>query len=398
MNCANWPIFVWLGSVFGYLVQLFYSVFKNYGLAIILFTIATRIIMFPLSIKQQRSMADQQRIQPKLEELKKKYGNDKVAYSNAMQEVYEKEGVSPSNGCLPMLLQFPLFFGMYLAIRRPLYCVLHISNDAINSLAALFNIDTAKDYYAEINIIQRLRESAAPSVISGADVTSAGNAIASVSDIVASASNAVTSASDVISGTDATAVASILGDRYQSVMEMCNSFNFLGFDLLQTASFWNGALLLAFLVFLAQAGSMILTNKINKVQGMNGCSQYGMAIFMGLFSLIISFSIPAAFPLYWLATSVISVAQAWFTREYFGPVVMNAQAEAQRNARLRLNEQAVIDSVTARKGALALKPEMPAEKSKNDSVGEIKKNNSGSKKKNNGGKKGNSNDYIGRKK
>ena len=144
--CSGSPIFTWLGSIFGYVVQFSYNIFNNYGVAIILFTIFTRVLMFPLTIKQQKSSAAQARLQPKLAQLKERYGANTPAYNEAMQELYTKEGISPTAGCLPMIIQFPLFFGMYEAIRRPLTCVLHISKDKIAELTNLYGLDT-KAYY-----------------------------------------------------------------------------------------------------------------------------------------------------------------------------------------------------------------------------------------------------------
>ena len=404
MNCSNFPLFVWLGSVFGYVVQFFYNIFSNYGVAIILFTIFTRLLMFPLTIKQQKSTAAQARLQPKLNELKQRYGNDQAAYSQAMQDLYAKEGVSPSAGCLPMLIQFPLFFGMYEAIRRPLTCVLHIGKDKIAELASMYGINAYKSYYYEVDIINKIRDGVLTAVTSASDVVSSTSV--SMTDVV-SASNVVSASSvasfsDVVSSADAVSAMSILGDNFGSVQKMCSSFRFLGIDLLQTAAFWNGALILAFLVFVLQVGSMMISNKITGTAASTpGCSPNTMAIGLGAFSLFIAFSIPAAFPLYWASSSLIAPIQTWVTKKYFGPIVMNAKAEAARNARLKLEEQKIIDEVNEKKGRLYLKPG----KEKNDFSGNEserfsgKKNNQGSSKKSNGnGKNGSKSDYMGKRK
>lgn len=415
MNCGNGALMTWLGSIFGYVVQLFYELFHNYGVAIILFTIVTRILMFPLSIKQQKTSAAQARLQPKLNELQKRYGNDKMAYNTAMQELYQKEGVSPTAGCLPLLIQFPLFIGMYQAISRPLTCVLHLGKDKISALLEALGIAANNRGYYEVDAIVKLRDilnGAGGAAVSGSDVVS-GSAVASLTDVISNTnvasiadvvSNSSVSATDIAAGVDYGTIASILGDSTSKVHEMCNSFNFLGFDLLQTAGFWNKAVIIAFLVFIAQVGSMMISNKISKMPDTQGCNPNLMAVGMGAFSLFIAFSVPAAFPLYWLTSSVLTPVQTWVTREYFGPVVMNAKAEAQRNARRKLEEQAIIDEVEARKGKLTLEPMMPEEKKPQENIGIQRGAGYGSgksskkKKGNNGGNNNNSSDYMGRKK
>ena len=80
-------IFSWIGYVFGYLLWAFYELTKNYGIAIILFTIVLKIITFPFSVKQQKSMAQNARLANKQRELKEKYGNDKVKLSEETQKL-----------------------------------------------------------------------------------------------------------------------------------------------------------------------------------------------------------------------------------------------------------------------------------------------------------------------
>ncbi len=409
MGCGS-GLFTWLGVLFGYVVQLFYNMFSNYGVAIILFTIITRLLMFPLTIKQQKSTAAQARIKPKMDELKRRFGNDQKGYNEAVQELYNKEGVSPTAGCLPMLIQFPLFFGMYEAIRSPLTCVLHVSKEKIAQLTELFGLAGGKtsNYYNEIYIIQKIRDGFTSAVTSATDLVSASSVTASdvvsntsavVNDVIVSGSNAIASASDVVSGGDLSGVISILGDNYDNVYKMCNSFGFLGLDLLQTAAFWNGALILAVIVFLSQVLSMIVTNKINGAESTPGCNQNILAIGMGAFSLFISFTVPAAFPLYWLVTALFAPLQALITKKYFGPLVMNAKAEAARNAKLKIDEKKIIDDIIDRKGVIELKPEMPNQKVGGSGIqGGSSKNRKGGSKQKNTGKKNNSSDYQGKKK
>ena len=87
-------IFNFFGSILGYLLWFLYTIFRNYGVAIILFTIILKLALFPTSLKQQRSMASQSKLQEKQKELQKKYANNKQKYNDELMKLYEKEGVS----------------------------------------------------------------------------------------------------------------------------------------------------------------------------------------------------------------------------------------------------------------------------------------------------------------
>ncbi|GAB4434506.1 MAG: hypothetical protein Kow00120_00870 [Anaerolineae bacterium] len=89
-------------------------------LAIVLFTVLVRLITYPLTAQQQRSMKRMQELQPRLDELKKKYANDREKLSQAQMELYREAGINPLGGCLPLLIQLPIIFGLYSAITTTL--------------------------------------------------------------------------------------------------------------------------------------------------------------------------------------------------------------------------------------------------------------------------------------
>lgn len=115
-------IFDPIANILGILMKYIYLsvAFQNYGVAIIIFTIITRLILLPLNIKQTKSMAKMQRIQPELKELQTRYKNDKERLNQATMELYKKHQVNPAGGCLPLLVQMPLLFSLYYVIRQPL--------------------------------------------------------------------------------------------------------------------------------------------------------------------------------------------------------------------------------------------------------------------------------------
>jgi YidC/Oxa1 family membrane protein insertase len=94
-------------------LKIFYNVIGNYGWAIILLTLITRIPFIPLINKSQKSMKKMQEIQPKMAELREKYKKDPQRLQKEMMELYKKHKVNPVGGCLPILLQIPVFFALY---------------------------------------------------------------------------------------------------------------------------------------------------------------------------------------------------------------------------------------------------------------------------------------------
>lgn len=90
----------------------------SWGFAIILFTLIVKLVTLPLNLQQARSMKATQELQPKLQELQKKYAKDKEKLSQAQMELYREHGVNPLGGCLPTLIQLPILFGLYQALYK----------------------------------------------------------------------------------------------------------------------------------------------------------------------------------------------------------------------------------------------------------------------------------------
>src|SRR2546423_2247693 len=106
-----------LASPLSSLMAFFYGLVPNYGIAIILLTIVVMIVLTPFTVKSTRSMLAMQRLQPEIKRLQQQHKNDRQALNEAMMAFYKEHNVNPLGGCLPMLLQMPVFFGLYEAIR-----------------------------------------------------------------------------------------------------------------------------------------------------------------------------------------------------------------------------------------------------------------------------------------
>ena len=104
----------------GWIIKTIYELVQNYGVAIILFTVVIKLILLPLNIKSQRAMKKQQKIQPIIAELQRKYANDQTKLQQEMAKVYRENGVSMTGGCLPLLIQMPILIALYQAIQKPL--------------------------------------------------------------------------------------------------------------------------------------------------------------------------------------------------------------------------------------------------------------------------------------
>ncbi|HET7701394.1 MAG TPA: membrane protein insertase YidC, partial [Candidatus Limnocylindria bacterium] len=95
-------------------VALFaYSFIKDFGLAVIIVTVAIRLALYPLYVKQIRSQRAMQELGPALAELKRKYAKDRPRFAEEQMKLYKERGVNPMAGCLPLLLQMPLLFALY---------------------------------------------------------------------------------------------------------------------------------------------------------------------------------------------------------------------------------------------------------------------------------------------
>jgi YidC/Oxa1 family membrane protein insertase len=103
------PIIEFLGTILSFL----YQIFPNVGLAIILLTVAVNLAMFPLTLKQTRSMKAMQEIQPLVKDLQKKYKDDRQQLNEEMVALYKEKGVNPAAGCLPMIIQLPIWFSLF---------------------------------------------------------------------------------------------------------------------------------------------------------------------------------------------------------------------------------------------------------------------------------------------
>ncbi|MBO0779563.1 MAG: YidC/Oxa1 family membrane protein insertase, partial [Ktedonobacteraceae bacterium] len=116
---GNFFFVIFTQPIYNGLMALF-QLFGDFGLAIIVLTLVIKLILFPLTLQQLKSMKANQALQPHMAEVRKKHANDKQAQALAMQALYKEYGINPLGGCLPMLVQLPVLYGLFYALNEVL--------------------------------------------------------------------------------------------------------------------------------------------------------------------------------------------------------------------------------------------------------------------------------------
>lgn len=318
-----YQLFNWFGSILGYLLWFLYSIVKNYGVSILLFTIIMKLVMFPFSIKQQRSMASQAKIQKKIKELQTIYANDKMKLSEETQKLYAKEGVSPTGGCLPMLIPFPILFGIYYSVLYPLQNAVHCSaehvKEAISLLSQIPGINiSANTGYAEMDIIRHF-EGLKPYL------------------------------TDIFTP-----------EEMNNIEFFSHGFDFLGLNLLASPISSGFASMLWLIPVLCLASSLVTQFVTMKLQpGMQqqaGCMKVLMYV-LPLFTAYLAFIMPAAVGLYYTAQTIIGFLQTIAMHKFYSPADLTARAEAARIARREQEEAKMVPLPLETQAALRTKLE-----------------------------------------
>ena len=148
-------MFQFFANIFGYLLNFINNLVGNYGLAIILFTVVIKLVMLPLSIKQQRAMKKNAKIQEEMKVLQFKYKNDPEKLNREMMDLYKKENMSPFSGCLTAIIQFILLISIFNMVRLPLTYISKLDGNQINTYVNTMkenNIQVSQ--YYEMDIIR----------------------------------------------------------------------------------------------------------------------------------------------------------------------------------------------------------------------------------------------------
>ena len=317
----------------GWVLHWIYQLGTGYFLALLIFTLATRLVLFPLSIKNQKNQADRARLAPRLDRIQKKYGQDRQKMAMKQQELYEREGVKMTGGCLPMLVQMLVLFSVIAVIYKPLTYVQNIPEAHINtciSVAAesldennkddkniIMQMNNEKSYYRELYMLKQI----------------APNREAMVDRLVADNQLTEEEATATVATMERTASEfSIFG---KSLLEMPRTYGIM--------PNWTWLIVLAsgLSAFLSSMLSMHYSKATmsKEQQQMGGCSTNMMMYMMPLFSLVISFTVPAGVAVYWTFSNLLAMLQTVILNSMWNPAKIRAQAEAEYAERRRKKKE-----------------------------------------------------------
>ena len=153
-----------ISNLFGYLLNLLYELVNNYGIAIILFSVLLRIILLPITIKQQKSMEKTNKIQGELKSLQFKYKNNPEMLNKETMELYKREKISPFSGCLSAILQIIIILSVFWLVSQPLTYMKKVkNNDELNNIVESYKTqiqeeNSTRRNYIEIEVISRIEK------------------------------------------------------------------------------------------------------------------------------------------------------------------------------------------------------------------------------------------------
>lgn len=144
-------MFAFIANIFGYLLNFLYNIFNNYGVSIIVFSVLIKLILLPLTIKQQKTMDKSTKIQGELKSIQFKYKNDPEKLNKEMMDLYKRENMSPFSGCLSSIVQLILILAVFYMVRSPLTYMRKVDTNIINDYT---NRLEQKTGYPEVQIIK----------------------------------------------------------------------------------------------------------------------------------------------------------------------------------------------------------------------------------------------------
>lgn len=143
-------------NLLGYLLNFIYGIVDNYGIAIIIFTIIFKLIMLPISVKQQKSMKKNSDMQKKVLEIQDKYSNDQARQSQELMDLYKKEHYNPFNGCLTSIVQMIIVLSMFYLVSQPLTYMKHVEPQVIDSYVEQLTSEGTNVRYREIAVVKAM--------------------------------------------------------------------------------------------------------------------------------------------------------------------------------------------------------------------------------------------------
>lgn len=262
-------------NLFGYVLNFLYQLIHNYGLAIILFSIVLKIVMLPISIKQQKTMKKSAKIQAKMREIQDKYKNNPEKLNQETVDLYKREGMSPFSGCLSAIVQIVLLFSVFYLVRSPLTYMTKVEQSVI------------EQYTNEIKQVEENKNNPYPEIL-------------------------------------------IIRDKGQQDERVHINMEFLGLDLSsvpsQNFSDWRVYIIPALYVFTSFLSMRMTTNMqtAKKKEGEEGTNEIdavaqankSMSYIMPVMSVSIAIIAPLGLALYWLVNNVLMILERFILNKW----------------------------------------------------------------------------------
>ena len=312
-----------MSGYFQSILEWIFSWVGNFGWSIVIFTLFVRLVLLPLDIKSKKSMRAMSKVQPKVQALQAKYGNDRDKLNQKLNELYRKEKVSPMAGCLPLLISMPILLWMFSAMRNlgneyTIKMILEIMETgevpALEGWLWIKNVFQPDSFMSTVlPTVNSLKTIVA---VKGSEILTEAN-IAAAKEFLASA--------------EYTAIAAKYGAGQFVQMQLSliffNPVITLPKSFAALVQYANGLFILPVAAALSQFFMTKLTgsapskpdeNASAEQQAAANAMNYGfMKWFFPLFSLWICAQYNAAFAIYWMAANVIQIIQQVFVNMYF---------------------------------------------------------------------------------
>ena len=296
------PLYI-LGWPLGYVMEWIYKLIPNYGWDIILFTLLITIIKIPLQLNQQKSMAKMSAFQPMIADIQKKYRDKPDKQQEELMKLQE-QGYKPTAGCMPMLVNFLVMFGVIEVVYRPLQRIFHIGTDAI---------------------------------------TAAGEALTALGISFTTVTRDTNIIAQVLAG-ESTVTSCFTADQISTITEFGQHMDFFGIDLTRVPQYSLAAENLPLLIFpiLAIVTMFISTHISMKASGqqMQGSMKLTMYM-MPLMYLFFCFTYPLAFSLYYVISNIVMTVQTQVMRKFYDPEKMRKDVEAEIAAKRKQEKRGV---------------------------------------------------------
>ena len=290
-----------LSGPLGYVMEWIYKLIPSYGWDIILFTLLINIVKIPLQLSQQKSMAKMSAFQPMMQEIQTKYKDKPEKQQEEMLKLQQDYGYNPTAGCVPMLLNFLVMFGVIGVVYNPLQRIFHISAAAL---------------------------------------TSAGEALTATGVNFTAITRDTTIISQLVAGGNAELIKCFTAEQIATITEFSQHMTFLGIDLTRVPKI---GLSLDIVLPLLSVITMFLSTHISmKASGqqMQGSMKLTMYM-MPLMYLFFCFTYPQAFSLYYVISNIVMTVQTQVMRKVYDPEKMRKEVEAEIAAKKKQEKRGV---------------------------------------------------------